>query len=224
MDPRSPKAGPGQQILSRAWINRNMLTSSLPGNPFGNVRAANRLVDHLGGLAHLDRVVILVDRVNSVKGQLFRGVSISNEGDFGDMRTSEEQLLYVKEVGGVFTYMALDPVWRAFCGTYNGIYNDLHTFSNWYNGQPGNAQIALHTDWANFVRITLDSVVLNGRSKLQAFYAQRRIESLYMEARWFLAFSGNRLLGNWQNIKLDRTDVCTNLPPSRAGPPVWGGT
>ncbi len=76
-------------------------------------------------------------------------------------------------------------------------------------------------EWSQHVRLDLDMVVRNGRNTLENMYARRKTnfaraaDLVYWEARWRRVMRG--VLGPKQlgKVKLDRTDICRNVPPTR---------
>ncbi|TGO46100.1 hypothetical protein BCON_0345g00010 [Botryotinia convoluta] len=74
----------------------------------------------LGRTAHLDRLTILMARPNLMKGTLasgFRAISPDVGAAYRSM-TAEEQLLAVKDMGMVFSYLNNADVWDQFCETF----------------------------------------------------------------------------------------------------------
>jgi len=179
-------------------------------NSFGGL-----LVDEPGSVDHQDRLAIFLDRPNGHKGRLFRGITPISAGRFGEETAGDAQLTMAREIGMIFAYMNLDPVWESFCDTYNGILTQLEAFDAWYPTHTG-VQSSLATEWPLYIRRELDMVVTNARSDLKVLNQYRKPAGALYARRWntIMAVTG----GEIQKVKLERTDICRNLPASRKGP------
>jgi chitinase len=120
-----------------------------------------------------------------------------------------------REIRMIFTYMNLDPVWETFCDTYNGILTHLEAFDTWYPTVTG-VQSSLATEWPLYIRRELNMVVTNVTSNLKVLNQFRKPAGALYTRRWNTIMAVNG--GEIQKVKLDRTDICRNLPASTLGP------
>ena len=70
-----------------------------------------------------------------------------------------------------FTYLNVQEVWDAFCGTYEAIYDRLGLFDSWYARNGGN--LKLQDEWKSYIRVTLDSMVRRSRATFDFMYSNR---------------------------------------------------
>ncbi|EED18783.1 bacteriodes thetaiotaomicron symbiotic chitinase, putative [Talaromyces stipitatus ATCC 10500] len=169
---------------------------------------ANVMWSELGNVAHLDRLTIFLSRPNQIKGSLFSmNQAISPTGGYA-RKAPEAQLMSVKEFGMVFEYMNNPNVWAMFCDTFEAIYGDLVVFDRTYQQQYPNNPIntALATEWSNYIRATLDTMVVNSRTLFDALYAARNGAGSPLSIYEFLWFQN---LPNRALIQLPGT--CTHL-------------
>ncbi|KAI1340016.1 hypothetical protein F5Y15DRAFT_423445 [Xylariaceae sp. FL0016] len=147
----------------------------LPDDPDTEVTFAQLLVAELGSMFYMGRLAILMSRPNRMKGALFAGnraISPEPASMYHTLMTPEAQLLAVKDFGMVFNYMNNVNIWDKFCRTFEGIYTHMDDFDSWYSGQvlhndaPDHG-VSLADEWAKFIRVTLDSMVLRSRILFQ---------------------------------------------------------
>jgi hypothetical protein len=91
---------------------------------------ADRILQEMGSMTNLDRLVIFPQRPNIDKGALFGG-TMPYSPDSYRKKGPQDQLLIMKEIGMAFTYMNLAPIVSAFCKTYEGIYTLMGQFDTW---------------------------------------------------------------------------------------------
>jgi chitinase len=91
---------------------------------------ATRVLQELGSVTNLDRLVVFPQRPNIDKGAIFGGTPPYTALNFG-RRSPQAQLLTMKELGMAFTYMNIPAVVNAFCATYEGIYTLMGEFDTW---------------------------------------------------------------------------------------------
>lgn len=62
---------------------------------------------------------------------MFTGNQPTNYDRYKLQMSQDEQLQSVKEMGMTFTYLNNQNVWNSFCGSYEGIYDQLGQFDAW---------------------------------------------------------------------------------------------
>lgn len=92
---------------------------------------ADRILMEMGGMEHLDRLVVFARRPNIDKGALMGGGEVYKADNFGK-KGYQEQLLLMKELGMAFTYMNIPAIVNKYCATYEGIYALMGQFDTWY--------------------------------------------------------------------------------------------
>ncbi|KFY47830.1 hypothetical protein V496_10420 [Pseudogymnoascus sp. VKM F-4515 (FW-2607)] len=127
------------------------------GQPF-----IHYLLEELGSKSKLDRLVIYLARPNRSKGAPTAGLSYVSMGE-------EAQLLAIKEMGMTFEYLRDPTIWGMFCATYEGIYNKMGEFDQWYALNVGVASFNLQAEWKDYMQIVLDSMVRRLRASLGTY-------------------------------------------------------
>ena len=204
-----------------AWPAPGRTTTglTLPTNPNN---AAFTFVLELGSrlVAKQNRLTVLLAGVNNAKGKLFDPAmqnAIAPTSFVRDYPTTELQLLRLKEMGMVFTYMAHREVWGAFCTTFQAKHQVLTRFDTWYNRKnPAAAKSKdksnIAEEWGEYVRAELDAVVAKALSNINALTQARASRTPAFAAaevaEWTRVVDANKRL-----IKFDLP--CTNLPASR---------
>ncbi|KAF7557956.1 hypothetical protein G7Z17_g343 [Cylindrodendrum hubeiense] len=98
------------------------------------------------------------------EGQMFSGKQPTSEIKYKSM-SNDEQLQSVKELGMTFSYLNNKDVWKAFCATYEAIYEHFGDFDAWYTtNRNGDTDISLQPEWNKYVRAVLDSLVSRSRA------------------------------------------------------------
>ena len=204
-----------------AWPAPGRATTGviLPPNPNN---AAFSFVLELGSrlVAKQNRLTVLLAGVNNAKGKLFdpdMQVAIAPSTFNRDYPTTELQLLRLKDMGMVFTYMAHREVWGAFCSTFQAKHQVLTRFDTWYNKKnPAAAKSKdksnIAEEWGEYVRAELDAVVAKALSNINALTQARASKTPAFPAgevaEWTKVVEANKRL-----IKFDLP--CANLPASR---------
>jgi len=204
-----------------AWPAPGRATTGvvLPPNPNN---AAFSFVLELGSrlVAKQNRLTVLLAGVNNAKGKLFDPVvqvAIAPSTFNRDYPTTELQLLRLKDMGMVFTYMAHRDVWGAFCSTFQAKHQVLTRFDTWYNKKnPAAAKSKdksnIAEEWGEYVRAELDAVVAKALSNINALTQARASKTPAFPAgevaEWTKVVEANKRL-----IKFDLP--CANLPASR---------
>lgn len=62
---------------------------------------------------------------------MFRGFRAVAQSSFTAM-SAEEQILAMKEMGMNFSYLNNPEVWDMFCASYEGVYDKMGEFDEWY--------------------------------------------------------------------------------------------
>jgi len=125
------------------------------------------MIDELGTYEQLERMTVLLTRVNAAKGRLFGGIVAVDTGKFATYNASDEQLLVAREISMIFTYMNIDTVWQSFCDAYNGIFAFLEKFDADYERLGGGSTSVLAKEWPNYIRSELDRVIRDARTNLR---------------------------------------------------------
>ncbi|KAH8655299.1 hypothetical protein BX600DRAFT_525229 [Xylariales sp. PMI_506] len=146
------------------------------------------LLSELGNESHLDRLAILMARPNRMKGALFTGGRAidpdKNSASGYKNMGPEAQLQAVKDFGMVFQYMNDDNIWSKFCSTFEAIYADMQTLDTWNAGSGHVFPVTFATEWSNFVRASLDSIVVRSRALYSALYSKRKSTNSVYEFHW----------------------------------------
>jgi hypothetical protein len=139
-------------------------------------------------------------------------------GTFNGLSAGAEQLLAVREIGLIFSYMNHDTIWQGFCATYNAILDPMVRFDAWYQGQTG-ATSQLAVERPKFVRGEFDMVVKRARDNIKELHSLRvqNISPVYAR-HWTRIMSRG---GEMSEVKLDRVDHCRRLPGTSV--PAWTG-
>ncbi|RSL67275.1 hypothetical protein CEP53_003068 [Fusarium sp. AF-6] len=170
------------------------------------------LQSELGNIAHMDRLTIMLGRLNNKKqNQLFGQSYLYQPKSYKGM-SSDEQLQLVKESGLLFSYMNHDDVWDMWCDTYNAMRDHLAEFDKFYPKGKDDPDVALVDEWDKYHRAALDSIVLQARESWDWLYDNRRSKGLPMtgiEAMW----RTNRILNTKANT-FHLKKPCRNLPVS----------
>lgn len=89
----------------------------------------------------------------------------------------------------VFTYLNVQTVWDSFCGTYEAIYDLLGDFDTWY-AQNGAAFAipSLQDEWKEFIRVTLDSMVLRSRATFDTMYQNRKFVPFHTRSHTYYIY------------------------------------
>ena len=167
------------------------------------------MIDELGTYEQLERMSVLLTRVNAAKGRLFGGNVAVNIGKLATYNAGDEQLLAAREIGMIFTYMNIDTVWQSFCDTYNGILAFLEKFDADYEGLGGGSTSVLAKEWPNYIRSELDRVVRDAMTNLRLLEQTRKpagVRFTQPTQRWATVMGVNG--GEIQKVKLERTDMC----------------
>jgi len=203
----------GTHHLSSTWTDTYILQkyndATLNGESW-----AYRIVDELGSQDHQSRLTVFQSRSNGMKGRLFKGTVSMTSVKFAELEAGAEQLLAARQVGMIFTYMNHNEVWASFCETYNGILDRLEEADAWYKAKTG-ATSYLAEEWPKFVRQELDFVVERARMDLKMMNQNRKTAGAPYTAFWLTIM--NIPAGEIQKVKLERTDLCRNLPASTVG-------
>jgi chitinase len=157
------------------------------GEPFNFVEV---LLSELGNIQHLDRLSILKNRPNAMKGSMFSGHRSSSIETYVGM-TQEDRLLATKEMckfsavlfqsfltlltllfllitGMVFEYMNHADIWKKFCDTYEALWEQMGNFDTFYATRSAAPAIpSLQDEWKEFIETVLTSMVHNTRTTFQ---------------------------------------------------------
>ena len=170
-----------------------------------------------------DRLTVLLAAPNGIKGKLFQGNLGVSVATFSEIKESDLQILKLKDMGMVFTYMDDPKVWKCFCATFEGIRKVLAKFDTWYDVERKKeidaeaktrkikavyeAKSTMAADWSVFMRHELDAVVAKALANIEKLTAARKGKfSKQDEEKWNDVLKKNKAL-----IKLTRTS--TNLAP-----------
>lgn len=94
--------------------------------------------------------------------------------DFGEYSLSRSQPRADYCTGMVFEYINNAVVWAEFCATFEAIYSDMEAFDTWFAATiVTQIQTDLATEWSNFIRATLDSMVVRSRILYNTLYQIR---------------------------------------------------
>ncbi|EON97113.1 putative bacteriodes thetaiotaomicron symbiotic protein [Phaeoacremonium minimum UCRPA7] len=100
----------------------------------------------------------------------------------------------------MFSYLNDATVWPKFCATYEGIYDKMGEFDEWYNLNVGPASFNIQEEWKDYIRVALDSLVLRSRDSLSYYIANKRFT---VNLTYLLQWGRVQLFGR-SNIKLDQ--------------------
>ena len=114
---------------------------------------------------HQDRLAIFPSRSNQFKGRLFQGKAVYTIKRFiTNSKDDAGRKKLFKELGIIFTYMNHPEVEKAWCSTYEAIYNHMGEFDKWYaKGSNSKDLPQLQKKWKQFGQDLLDNFVLKGR-------------------------------------------------------------
>ncbi|KAI0123659.1 hypothetical protein BJ170DRAFT_659563 [Xylariales sp. AK1849] len=207
---------PYSATRTRAYFwSESYILSTFAAPPLNGQAWIHLIVDELGSVANGDRLTIFLRRPNVKKGQLFGGKVSVTQATFAGREKGAEQLLEARETGMIFPYMNDDDVWQSFCDSYNGILDVLTQFDGWYQDLTG-ADSFLADEWPKFIRSELDMAVTRARKDLKMMDQNREAAGILYTQRWATIMAVNG--GEIQKVKLDRVDICRNLPGTTVGP------
>jgi hypothetical protein len=169
------------------------------------------LLQELGSENHMDRLTIYLARPNRKKGAIFSGNQPTAEDKWSGM-DGDEQLQSVKEMGMTFSYMNHPDIVRAFCGTYEAIYEKLEFFRDYWDVEGDGDEIPdLQEEWKNYIRASLDAVVDRSSDTFWWMYANaNELDHPLISGHWL-----ENIAANVARIHLNDV-TCDNLPgPSR---------
>ncbi|KAH7123094.1 hypothetical protein EDB81DRAFT_813547 [Dactylonectria macrodidyma] len=137
---------------------------------------------------------------------MFSGKQPTSETKYKSMG-NDEQLQSVKELGMTFSYLNNKNVWKAFCATYEAIYEHLGDFDTWYaTNRNGDIDVSLQSEWNKYVRAVLDSLVRRSRASFDMMEGYKKAVDSTHKPFWD-KWQTNLL--NRASIKIDGT--CPNL-------------
>jgi len=125
----------------------------------------------------------------------------------------DDQLIMAREIGMIFGYMNLDPIWQSFCATYNGILTLLTEFDQWYPTYAIGSSSNLAGEWPLFIRSELDNAVTSARANLNSMVQKKSFAGAAFAIKW-----ATMQATSFPTVKLSRTDICKNLPSSTLYP------
>ncbi|EGX92282.1 bacteriodes thetaiotaomicron symbiotic chitinase, putative [Cordyceps militaris CM01] len=137
------------------------------------------LHSELGNESHLDRLTVFLARPNRMKGAMFSGSRAVAKDKYIGMDV-QEQLLAIKDMGMVFTYMNDPKVWDAFCKTYEAMYKHMENYNDWWvNTQEStHGKIPKLQDmFKEYMRVTLRSFSNRAQDEFAWAYSQRAADA-----------------------------------------------
>jgi len=104
----------------------------------GQLNAARRMANELGTgqPTRQNRLTVFLEKPNMYKGILSGNKPPISDDTIRGMKSDLELLTALKDLGMIFTYMALDEVIESFCATYAGIHDILKQFDSWNPSKP----------------------------------------------------------------------------------------
>jgi chitinase len=197
------------------WIDNwiNLQDTRLGTNADGYVNSvATLLVDELGSTNKPERLAVFLKNSNGHKGRLFRGATAIGLTTFARFDAGDQQLVAARQVGMIFPYMNHNVVWRAFCDSYNGMLSQLEAFDTYYLSRNPGSPSNLAMEWPKYIRGELDRVVIDARTNIRLLDANKKLfgaGAIFATVNWPLMMTLEL-----PKVKLDRTDLCRNLPPT----------
>ncbi|XEV07561.1 hypothetical protein FSHL1_012848 [Fusarium sambucinum] len=198
---------------SRSWSEKWAFTMD---REWQNLAFVHLVIDELGSSIHYDRLAIFLTNSNGMKGSLFSGATSTTDARFKALDAGAEQLLNVRELGYIFSYMGRDEVWDAFCDTYSGILDLMERFDAWYLKKTTNTS-DMEVQWIKFIRSELDMVVKKARDDVTRMYGNKKPAGKKYDDFWEVIMKGPAAEMN--KVKLDKIGKCKKLPATSV--PAW---
>lgn len=115
------------------------------------------MVDQLGSVIDPDGLALCHKGINSKKGVLLGGKVNHLDPGRNPPKTADSRRRVVKDVVGVFYYLAAPGIWGGFTETSRGIEEALHEFDQSFNG-PGKPNFKLRQAYCWWIDDFLGSV------------------------------------------------------------------
>jgi len=196
-----------QRPRNCAWMRRYILVGRL--NHGGVTKAViMHMMNELGTRDRRDRLAVFLASPNGMKGQISRFVSTVNQNKFNGKEAGDEQLLYAKNFGMIFSYWNINEIWNSWCLSYNGILDVLQDFDrDWALNNPHDP-LSLATEWQVFILFELDAIVTNSRRQAMTMYNSKKpvggTWGRWWDLKWWMVYKAP-LVNQYSYISLSKT-------------------
>ena len=190
-----------------AWIKKNLSLRYLTHNGTTQ-QLPMHLLFELGRNGLTERLAVFLASSNRMKGDLSGEKTTVNLVKFGNMEAGEEQLLYAKMFGMVFSYWNIDEIWNSWCDSYNGLLDVWQTFDrDWALNNPHDP-LVLATEWQIFILFEINAIVLSSRQQAMTMYNSRKpvggTWGRWWDLKWWIVYKAP-LLNQYSYISLSKT-------------------